>query len=69
MTTTSNPPYPTASRPLSTPEGFALGGLAASVAVSLDDLPRQLPDHLLFRSLFPIRQRWQKQGCNYRVNL
>ncbi|KAI0004194.1 oxaloacetate carrier [Russula compacta] len=37
MTTTSNPPYPTASRPLSTPEGFVLGGVAASVAVTFSN--------------------------------
>jgi hypothetical protein len=55
-------------RPLSTAEGFLLGGAAASVAVSLDTLHHQPPDHL-FRSLFQILQKWQKQGCNYRVNL
>jgi hypothetical protein len=55
-------------RPLSTTEGFLLGGAAASVAVSLDTLHPQLPDHL-FRLLFRILQKWQKQGCNYRVNL
>jgi hypothetical protein len=55
-------------RPLSTGEGFLLGGVAACVAVSLRTLYPQLSDHL-FRLLFQILQKWQKQGCNYRVNL
>ena len=54
-------------RPLSTGEGFLLGGVAACVAVSLGIQCLRLSDHL-FRLLFQILQKWQKLGCNYRVN-
>ncbi len=67
MATASKPSYP---RHLSTGEGFLLGGVAACIAVSSAALVanRQLPDYP-FRLLFQILLRWQKQGCNYKVNL
>ena len=46
MATTSKPSYSTTPRPLSTMEGFLLGGVAACVAVSPGALRRQLPDCL-----------------------
>lgn len=46
MATASKPSYSTTLRPLSTTEGFLLGGVAACVAVSSATLRRQLPDPL-----------------------
>jgi hypothetical protein len=68
MATVSKPPSPTTPRYLSTAEGFLLGGVAACVAVSSAIFHRQLPDRR-FRLPFQILLRWQKQGCNYKVNL
>lgn len=57
MATASKPSYSTTTlRPLSTTEGFLLGGVAACVAVSSATLRRQLPDPLS-RLLSPILPR------------